>query len=76
MLRETKKGKNMEGLILAFIALRREFQRPEKPVAEPEFEQFDLSALTRPYRLENEGLDRRHAVQPVRATGEIRQATT
>jgi hypothetical protein len=76
MLRETKKGRNMEGLILAFIALRREFQRPEKPVAEPQFEPFDLNALTLPYRLHNEGSDRRHAVRQVEATGEVRRATS
>jgi hypothetical protein len=75
MLRETKKGRNMEGLILAFIALRREFHRPQKPVAEPKFEPFNLNALTRAYQFENESIGR-HAVRPVRASGEIRQATT
>jgi hypothetical protein len=76
MLRETKKGGNMEVLVLALIALRREFQRPEKPVAEPEFEPFDFTALTRPYRRKHDGLNRRPAVRSVRATGEVRQATS
>ena len=76
MLRETKKGGIMEGLILALIALRRGFQRPEKLVGEPEFEAFDFSALTLPYRLKHEGSNRRPAVRPVRAAGEVRQAAS
>jgi hypothetical protein len=75
MLRETKKGGNMDVLILALIALRREFQRPEEPVAEPEFEPFDFSALTLPRRLVNEGPSRRRAVRPVQAAREVSQAT-
>lgn len=73
MLRETKKGGNMEGLVLALIALRNEFRRPERPVAEPEFKPFDLSALTRPFSVED--ANRQRPVRPVVATGSVRQAT-
>ena len=68
MLRETKKG-NMEELVHALIALRGEFRRPEKPVAEPEFKPFDLSALTRPYGVEDAGRNRQ---RPVVAAGSVR----
>jgi hypothetical protein len=42
----------MEAVILALIALRNEFRPPRKPLAEPEFKPFDLSALPRRYRVE------------------------
>jgi hypothetical protein len=40
---------NMEGIVLALIALRKEFRPLQKPSAEPEFKPFDLSALARRY---------------------------
>jgi hypothetical protein len=43
----------MDGLVLAFIALRNEFRPLQKPSAEPEFKPFDLSALARRYSVED-----------------------
>jgi hypothetical protein len=47
----------MEGIVLALIARRNEFRPLQKPVAEPEFKPFDLSALARPYSVEEAGQD-------------------
>jgi hypothetical protein len=43
---------NMDGLVLAFIALKNEFRPLQKPLAEPGFKPFDLSALARRYSVE------------------------
>lgn len=43
----------MDGLVLAFIALRNECRPLQKPSAEPGFKPFDLSALARRYTLED-----------------------
>jgi hypothetical protein len=47
----------MEKIVLALIALRNEFRPRQKPLAEPEFKLFDLSALARRYSLEEVGQD-------------------
>ena len=52
-----KKGENMEGIVLALVALRNEFRPLQKPLAEPEFRRFDLSALNRRYSVEEVGRD-------------------
>ena len=46
-------------MVLALIALRTEFRPLQKPLAEPEFKPFDLSALARRYNLEEVGQDPR-----------------
>jgi len=48
MLRETKKGKHMEGLVLALFVLKKQFQRPARTITEPEFKLFNLAALRLP----------------------------
>jgi hypothetical protein len=53
MLRETKKGKNMEGLVFALCVLKNQYQRPARDIPEPEFEPFDLAALRLPKDTEN-----------------------
>jgi len=63
----------METLVLALIALRNEFRRSERPVAEPEFEPFNLSACTRSYSVEDAGPKWQRPARP--ATGAVRQAT-
>jgi hypothetical protein len=47
----------MEGIILALIALRNGFRTLHKPLAEPEFKPFGLSALARRYSVEEVGQD-------------------
>jgi hypothetical protein len=50
MLRETKKGKNMEGLVLALFVLKNQYQsqRLARNIPEPEFKPFNLAALRLP----------------------------
>ena len=48
MLRETKKGKHMEGIVLALFVLKKQFQWPAKTITEPEFKPFNLAALRLP----------------------------
>jgi hypothetical protein len=48
MLRETKKGKNMEGLVFALFVLKKNYERPAGAIAEPEFKPFNLAALRLP----------------------------
>ena len=50
MLRETKKGKNMEGLVLALFALKNQYQsqRQARNIPEPKFQPFNLAALRLP----------------------------
>jgi hypothetical protein len=48
MLRETKKGKKMEGLVFALFVLKNNYQRPARNIAEPEFQSFNLAALRLP----------------------------
>ena len=48
MLRETKKGKNIEGLVFALFVLKKNYQRPAGIVPEPEFQPFNLAALRLP----------------------------
>ena len=50
MLRETKKGKNMEGLVLALFVLKNQYQsqQPARTIPEPEFKRFNLAALRLP----------------------------
>jgi hypothetical protein len=45
MLRETKKGKNMEGLVFALFVLKNNYQRPARNIPEPQFQPFNLAAL-------------------------------
>jgi hypothetical protein len=48
MLRETKKGNNMEGLVFALFVLKNSYKRPATDIPEPEFQPFNLSALRLP----------------------------
>jgi hypothetical protein len=48
MLRETKKGKIMEGLVFALFVLKKNYQRPAGTIPEPEFMPFNLAALRLP----------------------------
>jgi hypothetical protein len=48
MLRETKKGKHMEGIVFALFVLKNQYQRQASIIAEPEFKQFNLAALRLP----------------------------
>jgi hypothetical protein len=48
MLRETKKGKNMEGLVFALFVLKNNYQRATRNIPEPEFQPFNLGALRLP----------------------------
>jgi hypothetical protein len=43
----------MERMVLALIALRKEFRPLQKPSAEPEFKSFDVSSLARRYGVED-----------------------
>jgi hypothetical protein len=48
MLRETKKGKNMEGLVFALFVLKNNYQQPVRNIPEPQFQPFNLAALRLP----------------------------
>jgi len=48
MLRETKKGKIMEGLVFALFVLKNNYQRAIRNIPEPEFQPFNLAALRLP----------------------------
>jgi hypothetical protein len=48
MLRETKKGKSMEGLVFALFVIKKNYQRPAGTIPEPQFKPFNLAALRLP----------------------------
>jgi hypothetical protein len=48
MLRETKKGKNMEGLVFALFVLKNTYHPATRNIPEPEFQPFNLAALRLP----------------------------
>ena len=51
-------GENMDGIVLALIALRNEFRPLQEPLTEHEFRPLELRALARRYRVEEVGQDR------------------
>jgi hypothetical protein len=54
----------MEGLVIALFVLKNQYQRPTKPIPEPEFQPFNLAAL----RLPKDTDDTTQGAKPKRRT--------